>query len=243
MKTRLYAPVPLEPGASLALDAERSHYVSRVLRLRTGDELVLFDGKGGEHAATVSGMSRKGVTVSVGNARERDVESPLQVRLVQGLSRGDRMDLVVQKATELGVQRITPVIMEYSVVRLDAAKAGKRVEHWTKIAQGACEQSGRNRVPVIDAPQALAAALARESPGSTRAVLHPGADEPLFSLETSGSQIDLLVGPEGGLSPGELEQAVAAGYRACSLGPRILRTETAAIAAVAVLQAVHGDLA
>ncbi|HET6629098.1 MAG TPA: 16S rRNA (uracil(1498)-N(3))-methyltransferase [Woeseiaceae bacterium] len=243
MKTRLYVPVPLASGASLVLDPERSHYVSRVLRLRAGDELVLFDGSGHEHPGSVSNASRKGVTVSVGAARERGLESPLAVRLIQGLARGDRMDFVVQKATELGVQRITPVITEFSVVRLAAAKADKRVEHWQKIAQGACEQCGRNTVPGIDPPQPLTAVLDARPHGSTRVVLHPGAGDPLPALRIHDGRIELLIGPEGGLSSGELDMATTAGYLACSLGPRILRTETAAMAALAVLQARYGDLA
>jgi 16S rRNA (uracil1498-N3)-methyltransferase len=242
MKTRLYVPHSLESGTSLVLDPERSHYVSRVLRLRAGDDLVLFDGSGREHAGTVSSALRKGVTVSVGAARERDVESPLAVRLIQGLSRGDRMDFVVQKATELGVQRITPVITEFSVVRLDAAKAEKRVEHWTRIAQAACEQCGRNRIPAIDPPQPLAGVLGPRAAGSERVVLHPGAAGALASLQAPDSRIELLIGPEGGFSEGELEKITAAGYLACSFGSRILRTETAAIAALAVLQARYGDL-
>lgn len=240
MKNRLHVPVPLESGASLLLDHERSHYVSRVLRLRAGDELMLFDGNGGEHAGRVSAVSRKAVTVSVGEAREREVESPLAIRLIQGLPRGERMDFVVQKATELGVQRITPVLTEYSVVRLDAAKAEKRLEHWTRIAQGACEQCGRNRLPAIDAPQALAGVF--EASGWTRVVLHPAAAGTLSSLQIPDSRIELLIGPEGGLSDAELEQAAAAGFVPCSLGPRTLRTETAAIAGLAVLQARLGDL-
>jgi 16S rRNA (uracil1498-N3)-methyltransferase len=243
MTTRLYVPAPLCSGTRLLLDHERSHYVSRVLRLRAGDELVLFDGTGGEYAASISGLAKQGVTVNVGEARPREVESPLAVRLIQGISRGDRMDFVVQKATELGVQRITPVITERSVVRLDAAKAEKRLEHWRKVAQGACEQCGRNVVPAIDVPQALTNVFGRETAGWTRVVLHPGAAGTLLSLEVPGSRIELLVGPEGGFSDGELGHAESAGFVACSLGPRILRTETAAITAVAVLQAYRGDLA
>lgn len=243
MKNRLYVPHSLDSGASLVLDPERSHYVSRVLRLRAGDELALFDGSGREHAGNISSASRKGVTVTIGEARGRNVESPLAVRLIQGLSRGDRMDLVVQKATELGVQRITPVITEFSVVRLDTAKASKRVEHWMKIAQSACEQCGRNRIPAIDTPQPLAGMLESQAAGSTRVVLHPGTAGALPSPQAPDSLIELLIGPEGGLSDGELEMATAAGFLACSFGPRILRTETAAIAALAVLQARYGDLA
>ena len=243
MKPRLYVPAPLEAGGTLPLDPDRSHYLSRVLRLRAGDELVLFDGRGGEHGASIAAVSRNGVTVTVGERTGREAESPLAVRLIQGISRGDRMDFVVQKATELGVRRITPVITKFSVVRLDAAKAGKRAEHWTKIAQSACEQCGRNRLPEIDPPQSFAAMLDSVAPGVARILLHPGTGKPLASRRFDSGRIELLIGPEGGLGGGELEQAAAAGFVPCSLGPRILRTETAALAALAVLQAAHGDLA
>lgn len=242
-KPRIHIPAPIRPGTELVLDADRSHYVSRVLRLRAANDLVLFDGNGDEYPARISHISRQGVTVSVGRRLERDVESPLEIHLAQGISRGDRMDFVVQKATELGAHRITPVITGFSVVRLDAEKAAKRALHWTKIARSACEQCGRNVVPSIDPPQALPewlhSAKARES---TRLVLHPAADKALASMDDPGERIALLIGPEGGLSDAEYEQAREAGFVACSLGPRILRTETAAVAALAALQARWGDL-
>lgn len=239
---RLYVPEPLTPGAELRLDAERSHYVSRVLRARPGDTLVLFDGRGGEHVASLSGISKQAVTVTVGAHRDGGPESPLYVHLLQGVSRGDRMDWVVQKATELGVTRITPVLTEFSVVRLDDDRAERRVTHWLKIAQGACEQCGRNLVPAIGVPQAMDIALTLPAAADTRIVLQPGASGTILS-EPVCRKIALLVGPEGGLSDGELAQSMVAGFVPSSLGPRILRTETAAIAALAVLQSRLGDLA
>lgn len=240
---RLYVPEALTAGAELRLDAERSHYVSRVLRARPGDALVLFDGQGGEHAASISGITKQAVTVSVGARRDGVApESPLSIHLLQGISRGDRMDWVVQKATELGVARITPVLTEFSVVRFDENRAERRVAHWTKIARGACEQCGRNVVPLIDAPQAIGSAVAVASEG-TRVVLHPGAPRTLASLELQATPVELLIGPEGGFSDSEQEHALAAGFEPHSLGPRILRTETAAIAALAILQGRLGDLA
>jgi 16S rRNA (uracil1498-N3)-methyltransferase len=239
---RLYVPAPLSAGAEITLDAERSHYVSRVLRARAGDALVLFDGRGGEHAATVASISRQAVTVHVGAYREGVAESPLRIHLLQGISRGDRMDWVVQKATELGVAGITPVITEFSVVRLDEARAERRIAHWTKIAQAACEQCGRNRVPAIHAPQPLEAVLGARA-DALCLLLHPGAARTLAALEPAARGIELLIGPEGGLSDDEHARALQAGFEACSLGPRVLRTETAAIAAVAALQARFGDLA
>jgi 16S rRNA (uracil1498-N3)-methyltransferase len=240
---RLYVPSPLIPGDVRRLDKEQSHYVSRVLRLRHGDAVVLFDGSGGEYDAVIAETARKHVNLTVGAHHADDRESPLAMWLLQGMSRGERMDFVVQKATELGVHRITPVLTEFSVVRLDPAKAGNRVQHWQKIAQSACEQCGRNVVPRIDGPQPLGRWLeVAAPPDAERIVLDPGAARNLASLDCRGARIELLIGPEGGLSAAECGQAAAAGFVPCSFGPRTLRTETAAIAALAVLQARLGDL-
>lgn len=240
---RLYVTPPLSPGELRRLDREQSHYVSRVLRLRTGDRLVLFDGCGGEYDALIAETARARVSMTVGEHRDADRESPLAVWLLQGLSRGERMDFVVQKATELGVHRITPVLTEFSAVRLDPAKSGQRLRHWEKVAQGACEQCGRNVVPRIDRPQPLGEWLGQAAmPDTLRILLDPGAAASLASSDRRGARLQLLIGPEGGLSAAEARQAATAGFEPCSLGPRILRTETAALAALAVLQARLGDL-
>ncbi|HWM29930.1 MAG TPA: 16S rRNA (uracil(1498)-N(3))-methyltransferase, partial [Woeseiaceae bacterium] len=239
---RLYVPEALRPGHELRLDDERAHYVARVLRLRVGDGLVLFDGSGGEFAAAIAEVSKRGIVVRIGERREQNVESPLPIALIQGISRGERMDFVVQKATELGVHRITPLVTEFSVVRLDGGRSGKRREHWSRIAASACEQCGRNVVPAIDAPQSFSGWLeSGASSAVARILLHPGAKGTLAGLERIHDRVELLIGPEGGLSDSEVMQAEAAGFSACSLGPRILRTETAALAAIAVLQARWGD--
>jgi 16S rRNA (uracil1498-N3)-methyltransferase len=215
----------------------------RVLRLRMGDDLVLFNGDGGEFVASIREMSRSAVRVRVGARRECPVESPLKIELIQGVSRGERMDIVVQKATELGVSRITPVITAHSVVRLEGDKKEKRAAHWTKIAQSACEQCGRGVVPPVDAPQTFSSWIAGLGAGpGGRIVLHPGAKSALPALPPLSERVLLLIGPEGGLSDAEVGQAGAAGFTPCALGPRILRTETAAIAAIAILQSRDGDL-
>jgi 16S rRNA (uracil1498-N3)-methyltransferase len=239
---RLYVPDRLTPGSTLQLDDERFRYAGRVLRLRTGDELTLFNGTGGEFTAVIAEVSRRVIVLNVGARRERSVESPLEINLVQGVSRGERMDLVVQKATELGVQRITPVLTERSVVRLDGDKSERRREHWEKVAQSACEQCGRNIVPVIDEPQPFPSWLAGAGTGGAqRSVLRPGAEQRLTGLPGS-KRWQLLIGPEGGLAKAELERAIEAGFVPCALGPRVLRTETAAIAALVILQERFGDL-
>jgi 16S rRNA (uracil1498-N3)-methyltransferase len=241
--SRLYVPEPLAPGTELCLDEERSHYAGRVLRLRAGDDVVLFNGTGCEFVAAISEVSRSAVKLRVNKRRERTVESPLKIGLVQGVSRGERMDIVVQKATELGVFRITPVVTAHSVVRLDDDKSEKRAAHWAKVARSACEQCGRTIVPRVDAPQSFNSWIAGLLPGdSRRVVLHPGACTALAGLRHPPGRVELLIGPEGGLSDAEVDQATAAGFTRCSLGPRILRTETAAIAALAILQNLYGDL-
>lgn len=242
---RVYVDETLQSGAQLILPVEQSHYIDRVLRLKAADELTLFNGKGGEFSAVVVTVSRHGVAVRIDNHIIRNVESPLVLHLVQGVSRGERMDTVMQKATELGVSRLTPVLTEFSVVRLDdAAKRDKRTAHWTRIALSACEQCGRTVPPVIDTPihfDKWRQHLVQD--GTRRIALHPTATTPLASLQPVSSNVMLLIGPEGGFSDNELGEATAAGFEVCSLGPRILRTETAAIAAIAVLQARWGDLA
>lgn len=245
MSSRLFVEDSLVSGTQLTLANELSHYVARVLRLKAGDALTLFDGRGGEFAATVSKVSKKGVVVMTGEKSSRECESPLSIHLVQGISRGGRMDFVVQKSTELGVVRVTPVITEFSVVKLDGSKRDKRARHWTRIAQSACEQSGRNRVPVIGEPCTFDEWLKSLTAGERRLrlVLEPSAPATLAAMEAEPAAVDLLIGPEGGLSERELEQACAAGFIAIGFGPRILRTETAAIAAIGALQARWGDLA
>jgi 16S rRNA (uracil1498-N3)-methyltransferase len=240
---RLFVPDPLASDTDLFLNEERSHYAGRVLRLRVGDEVVLFNGTGGEFVAVISEVSRSAVKLRIRNRRERSVESPLKINLVQGVSRGERMDIVVQKATELGVFRITPIVTAHSVVRLQGDKSGKRATHWTKVAQSACEQCGRTIVPFVDAPRSFNSWMADSMPvDGKRVVLQPGAGTRLSDLRLLPEHVELLIGPEGGLSDAEVDQAMVAGFTRCSLGPRILRTETAAVAAIAILQSRYGDL-
>lgn len=239
---RLFSPLRLRGNARLSLGSEQAHYVGRVLRLRPGDPLTVFDGSGGEYSATVGKVTRDELDLDVGEHFARDTESPLRIRLVQGISRGERMDIVVQKATELGVHRISPVLTEYSVVKLSPDRAAKRRKHWQKIAQSACEQCRRNVVPAIDAPQALGDWFA-ENAGQVepRLILAADAPDAMPEIEPPGRDLTILIGPEGGFSEAEYGCAAATGVRAVRLGPRVLRTETAALAALSIAQATWGD--
>jgi 16S rRNA (uracil1498-N3)-methyltransferase len=237
---RIYTPQPLTTGAVVALEEEAANHVGRVLRLRPGAPLRLFNGAGGEFEAAVAQAGKREVTVEIGAHLAGEAESPLQLTLIQSISRGERMDFTLQKAVELGVTRIVPVFSARSVVSLDGDRLERRHEHWMKIIVGACEQSGRNRLPQLAAACDLAQALA-SGPEGLRLVLDPVGAEALSALP-GASAITLLVGPEGGLDDRELAQARAAGFRGLRLGPRVLRTETAALVALSVLQARWGDL-
>lgn len=240
--TRVFSEEPLASGAEVPLSAAGAGHVVRVLRLKAGDSLTLFDGRGGEYAGTVASIRRGAVRVQVGAHDPSELESPLGIVLAQGISRSERMDWVVQKATELGVRSIVPLLTERSVVKLDARQASGKRAHWRAIAVAACEQCGRNRVPTLAPPVALAEWLGTLQDSHTRLLLDPGAQRSLGVAPTA-TDLTLLVGPEGGLSDAERQAARAAGFDARRLGPRILRTESAAIVALSVLQAAAGDLA
>ena len=238
---RLFVGHLLTAGDDVRLDSDRAHYVSRVLRLSVGDRLTLFDDGDFDYPATITSVGKREVTVTLSEGEANHRESPLAVRLLQGVARGDRMDFVVQKATELGVREIVPLMTDFSVVRLNAARAKSRQQHWQNIARSACEQCGRSRVPAIAQPIGLLPYLQSESDAATRLMFSPIGTARLSELEPGGPLLDILIGPEGGLSDNEVSSAKAAGFRAVSLGPRTLRTETAAIAALAALQTCWGD--
>jgi len=241
-KTRLFSPAPLRPDCRFTLDAGQTRYLTRALRLRAGQKLTVFDGSGGEYLAEIVRIGTRGADIQTGALLGASTESPLQIRLLQGLSKGDRMDTVVQKATELGVQRISPLLTDHSVVKIDGQRATRRREHWQKIAQSACEQCGRNIVPVIDEASSLNHWFDqnRDDPG-TRLIFRPEAATPLSSVGRPTAVLTILIGPEGGFSRAEYECAAAAGFSEVSLGPRVLRTETATIAAVSAAQTLWGD--
>jgi 16S rRNA (uracil1498-N3)-methyltransferase len=238
---RVHIEVPVGGRVHLDLDGTAANHVARVLRLRVGEPLILFDDSGGEYTATVTSLGQGTVRVAVGEYLAIDRESPLRVTLAQGISRGERMDTVVQKATELGVWRIVPVRAERTVVRLNAAQVANRLRHWRAIAVAACEQCGRNRVPEITPPMSVQEFVVSDLPDGLRLLLKPDAQLAARQLPACAA-VTVLIGPEGGLSDAEQTAALAAQFRGLRLGPRILRTETAALAALTAIQERLGDL-
>lgn len=239
---RVFTPEPLRAPGRTVLEGTAAAHVARVLRLRGGDQLTLFNGDGWEYGGVVTAIRSQRVEVEIAVRTRGQPESPLSVTLVQGVARGERMDLVIQKATELGVARIVPVLAGRSVVRIDPRQVERKRAHWQAVAIAACEQSGRSTLPGVELPMPLDAWLAVPPGDGPRLLLLPGAPLPLGSLTPGTAAATVLIGPEGGLTDAEQGTATAAGYEPRSLGPRILRTETAAIVALAVLQSSAGDL-
>lgn len=239
---RLYLPLPLTVGATVALDDNAFAHAVRVLRLKPDAPLILFNGRGGAFAATLTEIGKRHATAQITAALPGEVESPLTMTLAQGVSRGDNMDYTVQKAVELGVAVIQPLFTERGGVDLSGERLERKVQHWRGIVIGACEQCGRNQLPELREPLSLAGWLGQGAEPGLRLLLDPVAEQGLRSLDLSSALITLLIGPEGGLSPAEISQAHRAGFSGVRLGPRILRTETAGVAALAALQALWGDL-
>lgn len=237
---RFYCREALSPGAHVELPEPVARHAVRVLRLPPGAPMVLFDGRGGEYPAHIERIERDRVYAELAEWRDIERESRLNITLVQALQAGDKMDFTIQKAVELGVRDIVPVESRRSVLRLAGERAGKRVAHWQGVVASACEQCGRNQVPLVAPLEKLENWLARPSNGCLRLMLAPDADQTLASIPPAGA-IQLLIGSEGGLDPQEVIAATQAGFRAVRMGPRILRTETAGLAALAALQALWGD--
>jgi len=240
--TRVYVDEDLAIGQRLIVEGSAGNHIVRVLRSRVGDELTIFNGRGGEYGASIDEIRRDTVQVSVREHRLAERESPFQLTLAQGISRGERMDWVVQKATELGVARIVPVFTERSVVNLDERQAAKKVQHWRGIAVAACEQCGRNVVPEIAAPVALYGLLESPAGSGISLLLSPTAKSRIVDIAGSPAGATVLIGPEGGLAQVEHDAALRSGFTAVRMGPRVLRTETAAVCALSLLQQKFGDL-
>lgn len=240
MVSRFFSPEPLPQGGEFALPEALVHHATRVLRLRDGDPIVLFDGLGDEVEATLRGQGKRWLAM-LGERRATVRESPLQIVLVQALASADKMDWVVQKAVELGVSAVLPVRATRSVLKLSGERAEKRVAHWQDIAVAACEQSGRNRVPQVAEVADLRDYLAATRGGPQRLILDPVGGRRLAELGEPAATSHLLIGPEGGWSEDELAACRSAGCIGVRLGPRVLRTETAGLAALAAMQALWGD--
>lgn len=239
---RIHVGQPLAIGTELPLPAQAGEHATRVLRLVAGDPLTLFNGDGCDYSAAIVAVGKREVVVRVDAKQALHNESPLSLTLVQGVARGEKMDMIVQKATELGVVRIVPLLTERSEVKLDAARAEKRLAHWRAVVASACEQSGRARLPEITPALPLSVWLqSLADDGALRLALLPEAEQSSRELRFSARGGVLVVGPEGGLGERDISALRAAGFGGLRLGPRVLRTETAGLAALAALQALHGD--
>ncbi|KOE88844.1 16S rRNA methyltransferase [Vibrio alginolyticus] len=238
---RIYHPTPISQLGTIALSDDAAGHIGRVLRMQVGQEVLLFDGSGAEFPATISEVTKKGVLVEVAERVENSCESPLNLHLGQVISRGDKMEFTIQKSVELGVNTITPLISERCGVKLDAKRFEKKLEQWQKIAISACEQCGRNTVPVIRPIMQLEAWCAEQS-DALKLNLHPRAKYSINTLPEPVTKVRLLIGPEGGLSAQEIRMTEEYQFEETLLGPRVLRTETAALTAITALQVRFGDL-
>ena len=236
--SRIYTEQDLSPGGSVELDERACRYASQVLRLRAAQIVVLFNGNGSDYEAKLVRCDRKKCVVEVGRLLSSEQPAALQLHLGLGISRGERMDVAIQKSVELGVHAIAPLMTQRSVVQLKPDRLEKRMGHWRGIVIGACEQSGRSRLPSLAPPSSLGDWLAAH-PGGL--MLHHQATQTLTDMAAPAGSLHLLIGPEGGLSGPEQAQAAGAGFEAVRLGPRVLRTETAPIAALASVQVLWGD--
>ncbi len=248
---RFHSPEKLSPGSHVKFTADAAIHASRALRMKVGDDALLFNGDGNDYLCTLSFISKNEVSAKIKSVVANNSESPLHITLIQAISAGDRMDFTIQKAVELGVTAIQPIASQRSVVKLSGDRAEKRREHWQNVVISACEQSGRAVIPQVSPattlPQWLAAnPLAAEHTGvkscaPARITLSPGATHSLQTLAKPGGEIQLLIGAEGGLTDGEIELASLHGFTPVRMGQRILRTETAALAAISSLQTLWGD--
>jgi 16S rRNA (uracil1498-N3)-methyltransferase len=238
---RLFQKIALHEGDTLTLTLDAAHYLGTVRRAHQGDALVIFNGEGGEYSAEILALKKDKLTIKINAFQAVNNESPLDIHLIQGIARGEKMDWIVQKAVELGVKKITPLFTERSTVKLEPDKRQKRQQHWQAIAISACEQSGRNYIPEILLPLSFTEWF-KKFHGSG-IILSPASKTKIADLTISPERgLTLLVGPEGGLSAQEIDQLLQKDFTSLNLGPRILRTETAPLAVIAALQARFGDL-
>lgn len=240
-KPRCYLPQPLKPGQSIELPPDIAHHLSNVLRLRVAQTLILFNGQGGEYPAHVTLVEKKRMHVLVDAYMDKNRESPLSITLAQGIARGQKMDYTIQKGVELGIRRIVPILNGRSNIRLTEDRERKKHEHWQKIIIAACEQCGRNSLPVLDSPITCRQWVEMDT-NPVKMILDPQADQGIAEISMDANALTVLIGSEGGLDADEIARAEACGYIRVSLGRRVLRTETAAVAALVVCQNLWGDL-
>ena len=240
---RFYIPFKLQPGDSYQIPDDKARHIVQVLRLGVGDEFILFNGDGKEYSAKLTEATKKNARVTILAVETVNRESNLQVHLIQGLSKGDRMDATIQKCVELGVNLIYPISTCYSNVKINVSRMEKKHAHWGGVISSACEQSGRNVIPQLKASNQFESAVSEYTTYSGKKfILHPAAGKNLSQLNEKPQNLVLLVGPEGGFSDEELQYAEKNGFQHLSLGPRVLRTETAAMAVMAGIQAKWGDI-
>jgi 16S rRNA (uracil1498-N3)-methyltransferase len=239
--TRIYVNQQLQIGAIYELPSAAANHVANVLRLAVGDKLVLFNGEGGEFSGVIESISKRRVIIKTLEFIDRQAESPLKIHLGQGIARGEKMDFIIQKAVELGVTTVTPLITARCNVHLNPERLAKKLERWQKIAISACEQCGRNFIPTINQPEKIADWIVSNQ-SDLALILSPYAEQSLTDLAKKTATISVLIGPEGGLNTDEIQLAKQHKFLAIKLGPRILRTETAGLVTLSLLQARWGDL-
>ncbi len=239
---RIFSPTPLSAQADVTVSGSPARHISKALRMQPGDTVILFDGRGLEYPSTITSVAKSAIELHTSDAHDPGTESALEIELWQGVSKGSRMDTVIQKATEMGVSRIRPIYSQYGVVKLDNERANKRVEHWQEIAISACEQSGRVKIPEILPVEKLEHALKNISSDDCALMLTPDAESSLKQWVNQTGKIILLIGPEGGFSQAEQQLAKEHHVQTTAMGRRVMRTETAPIAALSILQFMSGDL-
>lgn len=238
--SRVYIKEHLKLGGTVELTKSQSHYVTNVLRLKPGDQLSVFNGDGGEYASTIKTLDKRHVILQLDEFSKTDIESPLRIHLGQGIARGERMDWILQKSVELGVADVTPLLTQRSNVKIPSDRRESRVQHWQAVMTSACEQSGRNTVPVVHDIETTMAWLQRTE-AELKLVLHHRAEQTISALQAKPTSIALFIGPEGGLTEEEIAMANQCGFQSIKMGPRVLRTETASLTAIAALQTLFGD--
>ena len=238
---RIYTAQAMPVGAEILLPEQAGEHAVRVLRLERGHPLILINGDGCEYDAELASLAKRAVTAVIMKVREVDREASLSITLAQSIARGEKMDWILQKATELGVSNIVPLVTERTEVKLDEERAERRMAHWDSVIESACEQCGRTTLPALAPPQRIDRWLTALDFNGVRLAMIPDGETTVRELRSTNSGVVVVVGPEGGLSEQDVSMLRQADFFGLKLGPRILRTETAGIAAIAALQAVYGD--